>query len=156
MKVIGYLLPFAVYFATAFNNRPKTSTGTFNKNAVDLQQDPATISLINLIANPDKYNGKQIRIMGYLHLEFEGNGLYLHKEDYDHAIIKNAIWVDVEPKHPEFTNLKQYSDHYVIMEGTFDSHMNGHMDVYSGSIKDITRLDIWPPSVLKPVKKKKL
>ena len=99
--------------------------------------------MINLIANPDKYDEKKVQVIGYLHLEFEGNGLYLHKEDYDHAITKNAIWVDLGSKHPEVRDLKQYNDHYVIIGGTYDSHMKGHMSLNSGSIKKVTRLDVW-------------
>jgi len=51
-------------------------------------------------------------------------------------------------------SLKQYSDHYVIIEGTFDSRMNGHMDMNSGSLKDITRLEIWEPAKWTSNKKK--
>ncbi|WP_183562594.1 hypothetical protein [Mucilaginibacter sp. SP1R1] len=147
MKVTGYALLSIIYLTIACNQPPKNSKlKTLPKvDSVILHED-LQVSLINLIANPDKYNGKKIRVIGYLHLEFEGNALYLHKEDYDHAMNKNSIWVSIGPKHPEVSNLKQYSDHYVIMEGTYDSRMNGHMAMNSGSIKDVTRLDIWDPA----------
>lgn len=32
---------------------------------------------------------------------------------------------------------------YVIIEGIFVSNSNGHLDLYSGTIKDITRINIW-------------
>ena len=108
-----------------------------------------TISLVNLIATPERYDGKKIRVIGYLHLEFEGNGLYLHKDDYDFGISKNAIWADVNEKHPEIGKLSKFSNQYVIIEGTFDSNMRGHMDANSGGIKNITRLEIWPISQAK-------
>ncbi len=34
-------------------------------------------SLIRLIATPEKYDGKTIQVIGYLHLEFEGDAIYL-------------------------------------------------------------------------------
>ncbi|MDN5287015.1 MAG: hypothetical protein JWR38_3289 [Mucilaginibacter sp.] len=154
MKVAGYMLLPIICLTIACNQQPKNSIHTTlpKGDSVVLYQDPE-VSLISLIANPDRYKGKKIRVIGYLHLEFEGNGLYLHKEDYDRAISKNSIWVSVGPKHPEVSSLKQYSDHYVIIEGTYDSHMNGHMAMNSGSIKDVTRLDIWDPANWKAVKK---
>ncbi|MBB6109606.1 hypothetical protein SAMN05421821_10522 [Mucilaginibacter lappiensis] len=148
MKIATCLLLLTIY---SFNH--KLNNNIIIGDHVVLNQEP-DVSLVNLIANPDKYNGKKIRVIGYLHLEFEGNGLYLHKDDYDHAISKNSIWVSIGPKHPEVSNLKQYSDHYVIMEGTYNSEMTGHMGMNSGSIENITRLDIWEPANWKPIKKK--
>ena len=34
------------------------------------------ISLIRLIATPEKYDGKRIQVIGYLHIEFEGTAIY--------------------------------------------------------------------------------
>ncbi len=148
MKIAACLLLLTIYSC-----KHKLNNNIIIADHVALNQGP-DVSLVSLIANPDKYNGKKIRVIGYLHLEFEGNGLYLHKDDYDHAISKNSIWVSIGPKHPEVSNLKQYSNHHVIMEGTYNSEMTGHMGMNSGSIEKITRLDIWEPDNWKPVKKK--
>jgi hypothetical protein len=90
------------------------------------------VSMIQLIANPEKYDGKLIAVVGYLQLKFEDNELFLHEEDYKHYITKNAIWVSVGPK------MKPYSDqlnmHYVLLVGTFNATNKGHMDMESGSI----------------------
>ena len=51
----------------------------------------------SLIANPDRVDGKLIRVIGFLRLEFEGDVLYLHREDYENAILGNGIWVSVTP-----------------------------------------------------------
>ena len=99
------------------------------------------VSLISLIANPQKFSGQKVRVIGYLHLEFEGNGLYLNEDDFKNGINKNAIWIELGPKHPENSPLSKFIDHYVIMEGTFDDKNQGHMGMMSGSLKDITRLE---------------
>jgi hypothetical protein len=100
-----------------------------------------SVSLISLIANPEKFTGQKVRVIGYLHLEFEGNGLYLNKDDFKNGISKNALWIEIGPKHPENSPFLKFIDHYVIMEGTFDDKNQGHMGMMSGSLKDITRLD---------------
>jgi hypothetical protein len=103
-------------------------------------QAPATsdVSLLQLIATPAAYDRKAVRVIGFCHLEFEGNGLYLHREDFDRAISKNAIWIDA-PR-----DKAALSDQYVLIEATFDAGNNGHMGAFSGRLKDITRMERWP------------
>lgn len=100
------------------------------------------ISLVKLITNPEKYDGKIIQIVGYLNLEFEGDAIYLHKEDYDHSITRNAFSVRFS-KEIQLRNLKKYNKAYVIIVGKFDMKNLGHMSLFGGTIKDITRLDLW-------------
>ena len=103
------------------------------------------VTLLQVLARPEKYDGKEIQIIGYLRLEFEGNCLYLHKEDYDHAIIGNDIWVDVTEKIER--QKRALNDRYVIIQGIFDAKRLGHMGLSSGTLKDITRCDAWGPGV---------
>lgn len=110
---------------------------------------PLDVSLIQLIANPEKYDGKFVRVIGYLRLEFEGNALYVHREDDEAALTKNAIWVDATSdmtNDPETFNRK-----YVLLEGIFDAKQHGHMDLFSGELRRISRADVWYP---RPVQKK--
>ena len=57
--------------------------------------EPLDVSLVQLIANPKDYHGKIVRAIGFVRLEFEGNAIYLHQEDYKHGITKNGLWIDV-------------------------------------------------------------
>jgi len=104
--------------------------------------DRTDVSLINLIATPEKYQGKIVQVVGYLNLEFEGNAIYIHKEDYENALLKNAVWVDVS-RNEAIKNAKAFNKKYVIMVGVFDMKDNGHMGMFSGTIKNISRLDLW-------------
>ncbi len=45
------------------------------------------VSLINLIATPEKYNGKWVRVIGVARFEFEGDALFLSKSDYDYKVV---------------------------------------------------------------------
>ena len=101
------------------------------------------VSIVNLIATPEKYDGKKIQIIGYLHLEFEGDGIYLHKDDYLNAITANGLWVNFSEKLTKKTSLKDYSDNYVIILGTFKKESKGHMGLWNGTMDDIIRLDFW-------------
>jgi len=113
--------------------------------------EPLGVSLIQLIANPEKYDGKFVRVIGYLRLEFEGNALYLHREDDEAALIKNAIWVDATPDMEK--NREKFDRKYVLLEGRFDAKHHGHMDLFSGELRAISRADVWYP---RPAQKKGL
>jgi hypothetical protein len=103
--------------------------------------EPLDVSLVRLIANPKDYDGKVVRVIGFVRLEFEGNGIYLHEDDYKHSLYKNGLWIrvtaDMETRKTEFDRK------YVLIEGTFDAKMTGHMGLWSGSIRNITRCQAW-------------
>lgn len=90
---------------------------------------------MRLLSDPDGFDGKRVAIEGYIHLEFEGNAIYLHKEDLTHQISKNALWVSFA----EGFKPTDCQDRYVLIEGTFSAADTGHMALFSGAVKDITR-----------------
>lgn len=102
------------------------------------------VSIVELLANSLKYDGKQVQVIGFLRLEFEGDAIYLHREDYEHAISKNAIWVD-RPRDFSEKQAAEVDKGYVICEGTFNAREHGHMGMFSGSLTHITRLESWGP-----------
>ena len=42
-----------------------------------IADDPVETSMVQLLAHPDKYHGKMVRVTGYLHVKFEDNCLIL-------------------------------------------------------------------------------
>jgi hypothetical protein len=62
---------------------------TANPNSAD------HVSIVQLIANPERYDGKRVQFIGFLRIEFEGTAVYLHREDYEWGIGKNALWINI-------------------------------------------------------------
>jgi hypothetical protein len=100
-------------------------------------------SLIKLIATPEKYDGKTIQVIGFLHLEFEGKAIYLHKEDYENSLTDNSFWVRFSKKLTKEKSIMDYNDKYVIIIGTFKMNDKGHMGLFGGTLENIVRLDTW-------------
>jgi hypothetical protein len=121
----------------AQQNRP----GYFVPGPIQEVQIPS-VSIIQLIANPQRYNGKRIRIIGYLRLEFEGNAIYLHREDYEQEISENAVWIN-PPSALTKEQINAVNNGYVICTGVFHGNQHGHMDMFSGEISNINRLEPW-------------
>lgn len=125
MKLIASIL----VFATALLTVPARA------------EEPTNVTMIQLIANPDGFNGKLIRVIGFLRIEFEGNVLYLHREDYENGILGDGIWVDVTPE--MMKQDKSLNTKYVLLEGVFSSSDHGHMGVWRGTITKIRRAEFW-------------
>jgi len=97
-------------------------------------------SLIQLIATPKKYHNKTVTVDGFLQIEFEGNALYLHKEDAQFLMTANGLWVELSDEmknHPD-----KYHNKHVFIEGNFNAKSHGHLGLFSGTIENITRIHL--------------
>lgn len=56
---------------------------------------PPQVSVLHLIAHPERYHERMVVVSGYLHNQFEDHALYLSKEDADYGVRANAIAVGV-------------------------------------------------------------
>ncbi|MDD5669681.1 MAG: hypothetical protein PHE58_06610 [Candidatus Omnitrophica bacterium] len=121
----------------------------YAEKKIDIQSDKnreiffkcRTVSLIQLISRPEKYNGKFIAVIGFVNLEFEGDAVYLSEEDYRHGIGKNAVRLlineDIEK------NAKKFDNKYCHIAGTFKDTSSLGNDVFSGMITDIKFFQFW-------------
>lgn len=94
------------------------------------------LSMIDLIANPELFDGQKVMLQGYVHFEFEGNAVYLHKEDFLYGIELNSLWLSLSPSKGA-NEFSECQDSYALVRGTFSARMRGHNDMASGSLHDI-------------------
>ena len=106
------------------------------------EPQPQDVSLAALIANPVAFDGKRLRVIGYVNLEFEDDALYPGKEDFDAAILNNAIWIDT-PAWLDSAAKRRLSRGYAVVEGTFSAGEHGHMGIFRGTLTDVRRLERW-------------
>jgi len=104
---------------------------------------PVSVSLIRLIANPDAFDGKLVRVIGYVRIEHEGHAIYLHREDYVKALSKNGLWLAANDSAPEGSREAAVQNRYALIEGRFSAKETEHRGLWSGSIREITRMEPW-------------
>jgi len=108
------------------------------------------VSMVQLIADPARYSGQAIRVIGYLHLQFEGDALYLHQEDFRRAIIQNSIAISLtEAQRRAATKLNKA---YVLVEGRFRAGEEGHLGLWQGTVHDVDRLSAWTVDRTRPAR----
>ena len=95
-----------------------------------------SVSLITLLANPQVFDGKRVRLVGFVNLEREGNAVYFHREDYEQGITENALWLSISPQQA----LIATKPGYFLLEGTFIARDHGHFGLFAGAIRDIDRI----------------
>jgi len=101
------------------------------------------VSMVALLANPDAYHGKHIRVVAAINLDFESNMLCLHSEDVLKGIDKNCIWTNFEENtlKKSQVDFSRLENNYVIAEGIFDGPDKTSRT--SGALTHISRLDVY-------------
>lgn len=100
---------------------------------------PRPASLVQLIATPGRFDGKIVKVIGFVHYGFEDSALYLHREDFESNLISNSIGIDLRAEVAKGHTM--INDHYVLLEGTFHARDGG---ITSGELTDITDATLWP------------
>lgn len=107
------------------------------------------VSFVSLLATPEKYDGKKVRVSGVLHFQFEDSALYFHKDDADYLHLANGIWISYAEKRvldprckKDFVAFGSKADYfdgrYVSVEGTFNMKQRGHLSAFAGTIEEVT------------------
>lgn len=99
------------------------------------------VSLVDLIANSEQFDGKRVVVAGFLSLEFEGHALYLHVDDFRASIPSNGIALHLPANWKTSTaSIDCPGMTYVRLEGVYNARDRGHMGApFSGSLAAIER-----------------
>jgi len=108
--------------------------------AASPEEQPTRVSLIQLIATPERFEGRLVEVRGFCRYVFEEHAIYLHREDAELVNAANGIWLDVESKEYESLN-----DNYVFVVGAFTAKEHGHLGSWPGELQRIIRLE-WTPT----------
>lgn len=91
------------------------------------------VSIVDLIANPQLFDDRKVLIVGYVHIEFEGRGIYLHRDDFRYGISRNALWLDGAGS----VDLSKCQDSYAYVRGTFKAGIGGHFGMFTGTLEQV-------------------
>ena len=98
------------------------------------------VSLLELIANPERFHGRRVLVRGYARIEFEGSAVYLSKESFEASSRRDALWLTPAAGSPFAEPGATFGPRYADVVGRFDALDRGHFGMYSGAINDATRI----------------
>lgn len=75
------------------------------------------VPLIELLARPASFDGKEITVSGYMALEGEDSLLYLYKTDYDIGRLDNSILLLLANTPVSLEDRNRLNYHYVVVRG---------------------------------------
>ena len=146
LVIIGvvFMSLLCVLFGVQYYEKVLVESG-YQDGINSANQYATEVSMVQLLSMPERYDGKLVRVIGVGNLEFEGNYLSISKEDYKYAA-GNSVWIELGDKAISYDEAKEYNGKYVIVEGFFDKDDRGHFDMFCGSIKNISRYQLWEKS----------
>lgn len=97
-------------------------------------------SLVALLANPQAYEGKLIRVEGYFDgSHFESCRLFLSKADFDYSIVRNSIYVGW-PGCRDRASAARMQRRHARIEGVFRADIGAGFGSFS-EIREVRRLE---------------
>jgi hypothetical protein len=96
-------------------------------------------SIVQILAKPERFHGKRVRIEGFLHVRFEGTAIYLCKEHAEHGMSRYGFEVRFDKSAIPYEGVSgptQFDRKYVLIEGTFDKTI-GH---WQGIVSRVDRV----------------
>ena len=80
-------------------------------------------SIVQLIASPQNYDGKRVRIIGVAMQAESQDGIghiYLSRDDARYLNDSNSIWIDIRGM-PDLPSIETFNGQFVVVVGTFTS-----------------------------------
>ena len=102
--------------------------------------DTPDVSLVSLIATPEKYDGKYVRVHGvaYFDSKYYINAVCLTREDKRRANSSNALFVRFAPS---IGSADRLNDKFVLLQGTFRVADKGHLGFFSATLTGVDRVE---------------
>ena len=109
------------------------------------------VSIIQLIATPEKYHGQKITVTGYATFEFEQNSICLLESRMSAS---ECLWIrlespnaltaanDLSQPNDSVSALNRFNKRVILVRGLFDMNNHGHLGLYTGAIDQITQVII--------------
>lgn len=95
--------------------------------------------MVELIANPEDYEGERVRVEGFGSIEFEYIGLTLSREDGEYLITKNGVGLDLSSE--QFREHQHLNERFLRVEGRFTITPSRSYDLWSARLEDVSRIE---------------
>ena len=99
----------------------------------------APVSIVTLLAQSASHKTQRVQVSGFMVLDFEGERLYLHEEDYQIGLSMNSLYLALSPAQKE--QYKAMDKHYVTLEAFFHGRRSPEDD-FAGELWDVHEVTV--------------
>ena len=110
---------------------------TFGCKSVGQKSSIKRISIIELIANPNKYHKKKVEVQGYFTNEFEGTAIYVSKNDFQTSIFKNGVYLYYAKGAMQRFGIDPPFQGYMTIVGIYNKDKKGSYNFFSGGFEEV-------------------
>lgn len=146
-QMVGLIAVLGIAFAigVALTHQRRVTLPLVYRDAVaaDRYDEIPDVSIIQLIATPERFNGKPVRLTGWFIYEPNGTAVYLTPDDADLRNTSNGLAVEIDEKKLLAQGIPPdgFTRKLVRLEGIFDAEATGHADMCpGGGIRDVWRM----------------
>jgi hypothetical protein len=93
------------------------------------------VSMQQVVAEPQRFDGQRIRVSGFLRLEFDRNALYLSRNDFNESVAAHALRLELS--NSQLRSLGKLNNGRVSVEGTFAAKKGGP---WAGSLHRVAEI----------------
>lgn len=164
----GALGLIASVMIAIFSSTPMYSHADNSCAGYPIHKGYCQVPLATVLANPERFDGTKVSVVGYYQSRMEMSGLFLVKDYADLAILSGAVWVNRSPYRfvleqmesggdesaeliDDLANKGMLIDHtawhngYVHVLGGFRAGRAGHLGAYDGELQNAVLVEIAPP-----------
>jgi len=104
-------------------------------------EEVPVVPMSELIADPQRFDGQRVRVVGFLRLQFDRNALYMGRDDYNNAVAEHALRLDL--KNSQLRSSSKLNNGHVTVEGVFGPADKMHGGPWAGALKEVSSLRMW-------------
>ncbi len=99
-----------------------------------------SVSMIRLIANPQAFDGRRIKVTGYVARNGLDNaaGVYLTELDGRNFVVSNSVGLNIED-----SQINRALGKYAILEGTYRAPKGQLADYLNGKLEHVSVIKAW-------------
>jgi len=114
---------------------------TITVRSIAAPEPPTDVSIIQLIATPEKFDGALVSLIGFMQIGREQDLVYLGEQDFNHGLIENALWFRLSEEIGK--DSQKLNKNYVRIVGVFSARHEGPYGCPNGGLTTVKRFQIW-------------
>ena len=102
------------------------------------RQPARPVTLGEMMAHPDNYDGKRVSVTGYYRGEFEGSSFCPDEKADAAGRYGDCLWLGEPSTFADHKDIQFVNDAWIKVEGVFFKGPGGHMSMWSGELQRLT------------------